>query len=74
MTDSTGESFESLLAGLAVGEYLANPEDPHSFYQMGPGGPMLHQCPDMDDKGNKLVFDPSLNVCVWPQDYSPPNA
>jgi hypothetical protein len=74
VTDSTGESFESLLAGLAVGEYLANPEDPHSFYQMGPGGPQLHQCPDADDKGNKLVFDPSLNVCVWPRDYSPPNA
>src|SRR5271166_5898803 len=36
VADSTEESFQSLLAGMAVGDYLANPEDPHSFYQTGP--------------------------------------
>ena len=74
MTDSTGESFESVLAGLAVGEYLANPEDPHSFYQMGTDGPHLHQCPEVDADGNRMVFNPELDRCVWPQDYSPPGA
>jgi len=74
VADSTEESFQSLLAGMAVGDYLANPEDPHSFYQKGPDGVVLHQCPVADANGNKMVFNPELNVCVMPQDYSPPNS
>ncbi len=71
VADSSAESFESELAGMAVGDYLANPEDPHSFYQKGPDGVVLHQCAYMDASGGRLVFDPSLNVCVWPTDYTP---
>ncbi len=50
VADSSEESFESQLASMAVGDYLANPEDPHSFYQKSPDGVVLHQCPDADAK------------------------
>lgn len=45
--------------------YLLNPEDRHSFHQLSNGVPYLHQCPLVDDQGNRLIFNPMLNVCDW---------
>lgn len=52
------------------GEYLQNPDDCHSFFQCSWGVPYLHQCPLMDDKGNRLVFNPTIDVCDWPWAYA----
>lgn len=46
------------------GEYLLNPQDPHSFYQCSQGVPYLHQCAQESDS-SKMVFDPRVNVCVF---------
>jgi len=47
----------------AEDEYLANPRDCGSYYQCSNGEAVLRPCsPD-------LVFDPELEVCVFPEDY-----
>lgn len=48
-------------------EYLVNPVDCGSFYQCTNGVPTLQYC--APDHSGTLVFNPSLNVCVWPTDY-----
>ncbi|XP_037026397.1 integrin beta pat-3-like [Bradysia coprophila] len=47
--------------------YLVNPDDCRSFYQCTNGVAELIHCPSTHD--GSLVFDPSLNVCVWPSEY-----
>ncbi|MDQ3826637.1 MAG: hypothetical protein M3319_11910 [Actinomycetota bacterium] len=55
--------------GMQVGDYLLNPTDRNSYYQLvnvGDGSVRLalHQCA-MEDDTTRLVFDPILNVCGW---------
>lgn len=47
--------------------YLVNPVECSSFYQCANGVPILQHC--APDHGGSLVFNPSLNVCVWPTEY-----
>lgn len=47
--------------------YISNPVDCSSFYQCTNGVPILHECPLGFD--GLLVFDPNLNVCVYPDSY-----
>lgn len=52
------------------GEYIANPTDCNSFYQCSWGVPYLHQCPLMNQEtGERLVFNPTIDVCDWPSAY-----
>ena len=44
--------------------YLANPGDCGSFYQCSNGVPVLQPCPA------GLVFNPNLNVCDYPSNYT----
>jgi hypothetical protein len=55
--------------GMKPGDYLPNPDDSHSFYQLADAGdgslrPALHRCA-METKDTQLVFNPELNVCNW---------
>ena len=54
----------------AHGDYALNPFERTSFYQYSHGTAYLHQCPLQDDSGTRLVFNPMLGVCVWPNDVS----
>lgn len=54
---------------LAEGDYLPNPDDAHSFYQVAQGRPILHQCP-IENTFTRQVFNPELNVCDWSQNVS----
>lgn len=47
--------------------YVVNPVECSSFYQCANGVPILQHC--APDHGGSLVFNPDLNVCVWPADY-----
>ncbi|XP_076041422.1 uncharacterized protein LOC143025521 isoform X2 [Oratosquilla oratoria] len=45
--------------------YFANPDDCHSFYECDDGVGYLQHCPFNDLTGDRLVFDPELDVCVY---------
>jgi hypothetical protein len=49
--------------------YTVHPHDRHSFYQFSHGVAYRHQCP-MEDSETRLVFNPKVNVCVWPRDIT----
>lgn len=52
------------------GDYALNPQDKYSFYQFDDSGnASLHQCP-METATDRLLYDPSLNVCITSQDIT----
>ncbi|XP_076029631.1 uncharacterized protein LOC143018256 [Oratosquilla oratoria] len=53
----------------AIPIYFPNPVDCHSFYECDNGIAYLQYCPYDAFTGERLVFNPNLNVCVFEMDY-----
>jgi hypothetical protein len=64
--DSWRATLEGKNGSMADGACVGNPEDAYSFYQYRQGVPYKHQCPLLDNQGDRQVFNPEINACDWP--------
>ncbi|KAK1122372.1 hypothetical protein K0M31_009594 [Melipona bicolor] len=59
--------------GSNVTVHIPDPDDCHKFYKCAGGDACLLCCPLINPKGSKrLVFNPELQVCDWPQNVQNP--
>lgn len=47
---------------------LECPWDCTKYFACSNGDKILMECPLLDDEGNRLYFNPKLQVCDWPED------
>ena len=58
-----------------VAQQIPYPEDCHKFYKCAAGKAYLLCCPLINPNGTeRLVFNPELQVCDWPQNVKNPEA